>query len=376
MLFVNNSGDFDYVAAPFAHADWNGLTFADLVFPTFLFVLGASSVYSIERRREAGVPLGILAFQVFVRGTVLVLLGWLLALFPFGIVAWIRGEFAGAPGGSLAGWWDNLTRLASHARLTGVLPRIGVVSIGVGWLLLGVRRGESIAAAAAVLLGIHAHLLMGMGLPLDPDDNVQRSVDDALLSGHLYTREETDPEGIVSTLSATATALCGAIAALTLRSPVPDRVKGLRLIAGGAAGVLLGCALAAWIPVNKKLWTPSFALLSAGIAAAALEGSRRLVALAARGGHRIARGFVAAATTFGRNALTAFLASEALAILLIHVRLPRSDGRRETLHSYLYGGMSWIPYETLRSHAFALLFVAAFYALLHAMERRGWYWKA
>lgn len=374
MIFVNNPGDWGHVAAPFAHAEWHGLTPADVVFPFFVFSMGCSAVYSLERRREAGAPIGVLAFQTFVRGSLLVLLGWGLALFPFGAVKWLRGDFDGAAGGSAEGWWDFVSTQLNYLRIPGVLPRLGVVYIVGAWILIGVRRAESIAVAIAALFAIHTHLLFGFGLPLDPDSNVQKSIDDSLLAGHLYTREDTDPEGIVSTLSSIATMLCGALAGLTLRSELAGRTKTLRLLAGGTAGIALGLALSPWIPVNKKLWTPAFALLTAGLAAWSLQAARLLTS-EPLAGRRGVRGAAGALSIFGRNPLAAFLLSGALAILLGQVRIGGSGGPPVSLHAWLYGGLAWIPDLTVRSHAFALLFLGAMFAILAAMDRRGWRWK-
>lgn len=368
MLFVNDPGDWEHVWGPFRHAEWHGCTLADLVFPTFLFVVGLSAVFSIERRRDAGGSLGALAWQAFRRGAILALLGWALALFPFGLVRWLRGDFDRDPEGSIHGWWAHLRTLVEYLRIPGVLPRIGVVSILGAWILLGVRRADSRALVVALLLGLHTHLLLGLGLPLDPDENVQKWVDDSLLAGHLATREDTDPEGIVSTLSALATLLLGALAGMALRAERPSRWKSRTLLAAGAAGVVAGAALSPWIPINKKLWTPSFALLTAGLASAALAG-----AVAAASAPRLARG-LAPLRTLGRNPLAAFLISGALSALLAQVRAPWGDGR-DSAHAFLYRQLSWIGDPTLRSHADAFLFALAIFGILRWFERRGWAWK-
>jgi predicted acyltransferase len=368
MIFVNNPGDWAHVAPPFAHADWHGWTPTDLIFPTFLFALGSSAVYSVERRRAAGASPGNLGFHAAARGAILVALGWALALFPFGLVKLLQGDFAHDPSGALHGWWTHLAQQFRYLRIPGVLPRIGVVATLTAWILIEVRRPAALFVVIALLLGFHGYLLAGRGFPLTPEDNIQKLVDDSFLAGHLYTREDTDPEGIVSTLSALATALLGALAGMALRAPRPPARRAGLLVAAGILGITAGLALDAAIPINKKLWTPSFAVLTAGFASAFLG----LAAYATEvRGWRRPLGWCLA---LGRNPLFAFVLSTAVAILLARIRIGHG-AEAVSLQGLLYRQLSWIGDPTLRSHIYAAAFLVAILGAAGALSRRGWYWK-
>jgi predicted acyltransferase len=347
MLFVNNPGDWGHLMRPFDHAKWHGWTPTDLIFPFFLFIVGTAGVFSLDKRRASGASTGMLARHTFVRGMTIVLVGWGMAWYPFTL--------------------DRLSRL----RIPGVLPRIGIVFIlGTGIILLiRRRRVEMILLAIALLLGFHNLLLTGLGFDLTLEGNIQRFVDLALLKGHLW-KKEWDPEGIVSTLSATATMLTGTLAGLWLRSDrtVREKVTGLALsgIAIAAGGALWGLAL----PINKNLWTPSYVLLTSGLAAVSLG-----IALALADITRWVRppGFF---FTFGMNPLVAFVLSGLGAKTLGLVKWTNESGKLISLQTFLFRstfGRLEDPY--LASHLYAAAIVLFWYGVLKVFERRGWYWK-
>lgn len=347
MILVNNPGDWGHLWWPLDHAEWHGWTPTDLIFPFFLFIVGTSAVLSTEKRLARGATRGALARHALVRGGTIVLVGWLMAWYPFG--------------------WDRL----AHLRLPGVLPRIGV-TYALGTLLLlsfGSRRAFRAAVAVLVLVLVHTGLLLGTGHALTREDNVQRAVDLAVLGGHLW-KKDWDPEGIVSTLTALATFLTGALAGLLLVSakPLKERIRLLALT--GAAAAIAGQLLHPLLPVNKNLWTGSYVLLTSGLACVAL--ALCLLATDVKGWTRGTGFFV----TFGRNPLLVFVLSGLLAKTLGLIRLTAESGKAVPLHRVLFhGGFSWIANPALRSHAFALATIAFWWAVLKLCEKRGWYWK-
>jgi predicted acyltransferase len=347
MIFVNNPGDWGHLYAPFGHAAWHGWTVTDLIFPFFLFIVGVAGVLSLRKRTAQGASRPALYRHVLVRGLTIVLVGWALAWFPF-----------------------TLERL-SHLRIPGVLPRIGLVfALGTCLVLAaGKRVAPVVAGAVAALLLLHTWLLVGTGFDLSREGNVQRAVDLALLKGHLW-KKDWDPEGIVSTLTATATMLTGTLAGLVLTGARERRGRIVTaLLLGGLACVAAGQVWSHTLPINKNLWTGSYVLLSSGLAAAALALSILLVDVMG-----VRRPF-AFFLPFGRNPLLAFVLSGLLAKVLGLVKLPVPAGKA-SLHAVLYSkGFSFIPEPTLRSHAFALTIVLLGWAVLKACDRRGWYWK-
>jgi len=345
MVFVNDPGDWSHVLAPFDHAEWNGFTPTDAIFPFFLFISGTAGALSLARRAEQAGSTGSLARRALARGAAIVLIGWALAWLPFTL--------------------ERLHRL----RIPGVLPRIGVVfALGTLLVLAAKRSAGRIALAAALLLAVHSFLLTGTGFGLTRGDNVQRAVDLALLKGHLW-KPDWDPEGIVSTLSSIATFLTGTLAGLWILRTPERRRRDLGLAAAGAACALAGVALAPLLPVNKNLWTASYVLLSSGLAALLLAIA---FVLEERGGAAHAGFFL----TFGRNPLLAFVASGLLAKTLLLVKVAGPDGKKVSLWTRSFrAGFSWVPDRFAASHLFALAFVLVVYAIVRAFERRGIYWK-
>ena len=362
MIFVNNPGDWGHLYWPFDHAEWHGWTPTDLIFPFFLFIVGTAGVLSLEKRSATGATSSELARHALTRGMTIVLVGWLMAWYPF-----------------------TAGRLA-HLRIPGVLPRIGLVyALGTLVVLLS-RRGSpparsasapagrlavSVAAvlfAVAVLLLLHTLLLGWPGFDLTREGNIQRAVDLALLKGHTW-KKDWDPEGFVSTLTAIATMLTGTLAGLVLRSGKSTREKVRRLLAWGAAGFLAGEVWSLVLPINKNLWTGSYVLLTSGQAAISLGLSIFFIDVK---GVRRPFGFFLA---YGRNPLLVFVLSGLLAKTFGLVKWAEEGGGKVSLHGFLYRGFSWISDPTLASHAWALATVLFWWGVMKLFDRRGWYWK-
>ena len=348
MIFVNNPGDWGHVLPPFGHAEWHGCTPTDLIFPFFLFIVGVAAVLSLDRRGSQGASRAELSRHAVRRGLTIVVIGWLLAAYPF--------------------TWHRI----AHLRIPGVLPRIGLVfAIGAPLLIAsGKRRALGAALAAAALMGVHAFLLLGTGFDLTKEGNVQTAVDLALLKGHLW-KPAWDPEGIVSTLSAVATMLTGSLAAILLSSARPLKTRLVALAAGGLAGVGAGLAIeAAGLPVNKGLWTPSYVFFTSGWACLSIAAAVVLVDVWGL------RKPLAPFVTFGTNPLLGFVLSGFLAKNLSLVAWTSSSGKKVSLHAFLYEkGFGWLPSPFAASHAYALAMVAVCWAILRYCERRGWFWK-
>ena len=250
MILVNNPGDERTAYWPLKHADWNGWTPTDLVFPFFLFIVGVSMAFSLRSRLERGATRGELIRHVLWRGLILLALGIFLNGFP------------------------NHYQFSS-LRFYGVLQRIAICYVISAIFVLWSGRQTWIAAIVACLVGYW--LLMrfvpvpGFGVPthsiplLDPDRNLAAWLDRKLLLGHLYEGTR-DPEGVLSTIPAVATCLLGALTGEWLRSERNARAKALGLAGFGLAAVAAGKLWNLWFPINKKLWTSSYVLFTAGLA--------------------------------------------------------------------------------------------------------------
>ncbi|MES1243371.1 MAG: DUF5009 domain-containing protein [Acidobacteriota bacterium] len=349
MILVNDAGDWDRTYTPLLHAEWHGWTLTDLVFPFFLFAVGIAIPYAFAGRLErSGGDRGPLHRQIARRTVLLFALGLFLSWFPFYNVDW------------------------PAARIPGVLQRIAVVYLvaALAWLHLGPRSRAVLALAllagywlAMVLIPVPGH---GPG-DLSPDGNLAAWVDHQVLGRHTWRRAPGpgDPEGILSTVPAIASALLGLFAGDWLRSPRAPRVKLRGLLLWGCILTAAGLALHPWFPINKNLWTSTYVLFTGGFA---------LLLLAAiyfwfdmKRHDAWAPPFL----VFGTNAIVAFFGSTLMAKLLYLIRWPDAEGGTVTLQQWLYRHLfaSWLPDYTA-SLAWALAFVALWWCLTSLLYRR------
>ena len=349
MLLVNNPGTWDAIYPPLAHAAWHGWTPTDLIFPFFIFVVGITTHLSLAAREHRGDSDRAVTIQILRRGGLIVLFGLLLQAFPFFPV-------------------ERITEL----RFPGVLQRIGVCYVTAALLSRDRRTGTLAATAALLLLAYWALQALvappGVAAPtLDvPADTLSAWIDRLVFGNHLWKQSRTwDPEGLLSTLPALGTCLLGVLAGrwLAARTALADRLNGL--FAAGTLGATAGLMWSWVLPINKNLWTSSYALFTAGLACLALATCAWLIDI--RGWIRWARPFV----TYGRNPMVAFIGSGLMARVMGMVHLTR-EGESVTLQQAIYRSLfaSWLEPQNA-SLAYALLFVLVWYGLLRLLERRG-----
>jgi predicted acyltransferase len=347
MVIVNNPGDWGTVYWPLLHAEWHGWTPTDLIFPFFLFIVGAAI--------PLGSRQGHFWARVLRRTAIILIVGWLLAAFPY-------------------------FRL-STLRIPGVLPRIALCYLAAASVvrLAGedtrrVRR-VSVLGVAVLLLGYWFLMARvappgGVAGDLSPAGNLGAWLDRTLLGGHLW-RQDWDPEGLLSTAPAIATTLLGVLAGVFLREATSPRHVVRRLAGWGLAGVLAGLAWHVVFPINKALWTSSYVLFTGGAAAAALAACYAWVD-AAPTDHVRRRSEPLVA--LGRNALLLFAASALVAKTLLYLHWPDPS---QPLGSWLYAAVfAPIAPPKVASLTFALAHLAILWAILWELHRRKWYWTA
>jgi predicted acyltransferase len=351
MILVNNAGDGNASYIQLRHSPWNGCTIADLVFPMFLFIVGASIAIVIPRRLANGVSHCEIVLQVVRRAALIALVGLLLNALP-------------------------LFQLAT-LRYYGVLQRIAICYlIAILVFLYGSWRG--CAAAALVLLGGYWLMLRyapvpGFGVPtldmplLDRHANLAAWLDRELVpAAHLYHGTDYDPEGLLSTMPAVATTLFGVLSFVWLRANKSVQTRVIGLAATGA--LLLGGGLL-WshsFPFNKRLWTSSFVLFNGGLDAM-LAASLYLWIDGTAEMPRWLRKGLWPWLAFGSNALTAYVLSEVLAIVLGAVRLPSGITLQRWLFLLLPQGMVSPPFVSL---VYSVLFVAVCFVPIMLLYRR------
>jgi len=335
MLLVNNPGDWGHVYAPLLHAPWHGCTPTDLVFPFFLFIVGVSTALGIVPRVEGGAVPGPLCAAIVQRG---------LRIFVMGVVL------------SALAWW-LLNR--PEFRLLGVLQRIGLCFIVVGFVAVQLRARGQWLLLILLLAGYGALLQLGGGT-LEKVGSLAQRIDTAVLGRHAYewnaqTGIAFDPEGLLSTLGALATTVFGLLCGGLLRRDQPRA-----LLLTGVAAALVGWWWHTWLPLNKALWTPSFVLWTGGLAAVALAAAH--VWVDRLGQHALGR-------AFGLNAITAYAGAWVCTVLLA------KTGWMTWLYPTVFGLVGAKLGPQAQSLAFALAFVAVWALIVWVLDKRRWYWK-
>jgi len=344
MILVSTPGSWEAVYPPLDHAAWNGWTPTDLVFPFFLFAMGAAVPFALERRRLAARPVRV---HVVRRGLVLFGIGLLLnAIKAMPPLAW------------------------STFRIPGVLQRIALVYVAVALLTEHTSRRTQAIVAAAALAGYWAVMMLvpvpgvGAGV-LTPDGNLASYIDRRLLPGHLAFGA-WDPEGLLSTVPSIATALVGVFAGAWLLRGGSQPDGSLSLCVAGAAASVAGLVWGRVFPINKNLWTSSFALFTAGMAAQLMAVFHWLLDV------RRWRGWELPFVAFGRNALAAYVLSIGLDSLLTRWTVA-PGGASLKWQLYRAAFASWSERccrpETA-SLAYAAAYVAVWAVILTVMYRR------
>ena len=346
MIVVNTPGDWNHVFPPLLHAEWHGWTPTDTIFPFFLFIVGVAMAFSFGRRRTAG-GRRALFLHTLRRAAVIFLLG--LALNVLSLFAFHR----------------------RFLRIPGVLQRIGLCFLFAAsiYLLFGPR---GLLPAAAILLAAYWALMTFVPVPggeagrLDLPGNLASWVDRAVLGEHTWKHDPGwDPEGPLSTVPAVATTLLGVAAGELLRAARPLAWRLAALMAGGAIALSLGLLWGIAFPINKSLWTSSYALFMSGLAAVALALCVWIVDV--RGWRTWSRPFV----WLGRNALAIFVLSTLVTILSLWVKIPGPDGKPRSLYGTIYRTVfERFADERIGSLLFALVFLGVWLAVAYALHRR------
>jgi predicted acyltransferase len=356
MILVNNNGNEAQAYWPLKHAAWNGFTPTDLVFPTFLFLVGISTVYSTAARLAQGATRPSLFLHVLRRSIILYLLGLVVNSFPY----------------------FHLHTM----RFYGVLPRIAICYLIIASLYLispGWRSKATLAIAALAGYWILMRFVPvpGYGVPthaiplLDRDANLTAWLDRQIFSAsHLYERTR-DPEGLLSTIPALATALLGLLTGIWLRTQRTLRARAAGIATAGLTGVLLGALWNLSFPINKKLWTSSYVLFAGSFSLLLLALCLLIVDLREKSptnsGDSHSR-FLRPFLVFGTNAIAAYVFSELLQSTLSSIH-PHPG---INLQQLLYRSITHIvPNQPFASLLYSIGFVAVCWIPVSVLYRRS-----
>jgi predicted acyltransferase len=380
MILVNDPGDWGHTYEQLDHAKWNGWTLTDLVFPSFLFLVGSSIILSLSGRIARGDSRRDLGLHIVRRSITIFVLAMALNLIPY----------------------FHFT----HLRLYGVLSRIALCYLCAGLICLMTQRARNLIAIAAALL-IGYWILMrfvpvpGFGVPvrdfplLDPYRNLVAWVDRGVVgflqrtihTGVLYEGTR-DPEGLLSTIPAVATTLLGSVAALWLRLvgpakegrfPISKTQCATGLFLAGVVGIAAGLLWNIWFPINKNLWTSSYVLFAAGCSLVGLALCYWLIDIQSFHVTKVGRVLTWPWLVFGSNAIVAFTVSYLLVKLLIFITFPSilgPNGKPLTAWGWIYANLFARGNSTnLTSLAFAICFVLACFIPNWILWRKGMFVK-
>jgi len=347
MLIVNNMGDYSKAYAPLRHAAWHGWTPTDLIFPFFVFILGAAIPLSQGRGIAEGAARKALLLKILRRSLIIFALGFLIHLIP---------DFSFAT-----------------VRIPGVLQRIALCYLFAALIHLYCPRWAWYSTGIA-LLALHSALLLFVPVPgfgagvLNPQGNLARYLDSTLLGAHTYEHAIVhgfDPEGILGTLTAVASAIIGMLAGERLVSREREAKKSADLLLGGIICLAAGFLLDRFIPINKNLWTASYVLFAGGAACVLLVLFVRLVDV---------KGHTAAVRPFlvlGCNSIAAYFLSSFVAKLLSSIKISTADMTPASLKSVIYNGLfaSWME-AYAASFSYAFMYMLIWLGLMWVMYKK------
>lgn len=346
MIMVNNPGTWSHVYAPLRHAEWNGLTPTDLVFPFFMFIMGISSYMSL---RKYGFHLSKASVWKVLRRTVLIfLIG--LALAWFGL--FLNGIASEATLAEAVFSFDRI-------RILGVLPRLAL-AYGIAAIIALACGGRRLAPVTIGLLVLYAIILIvGNGWEFS-ENNILVIVDRTVLGvAHMYTdyvggvSMKFDPEGLLGTLPSVAHVLIGFMAGKMIMETKDNSARSLMLFILGTCLTFAGFLLAYGMPVNKKIWSPTFVLVTCGLASLLMGLLTYVIDVKERSRWC---GFF---EVFGVNPLALYVLAAILSILSGFIRVPFAEGS-PSVYSWIFQGLI-VPVcgecIYLASLIYALLFV-------------------
>jgi len=332
MIMVNNGAGPTF--HQLQHSKWNGVTLCDLVFPFFLFIMGVSTYLSLKKYNfKIG---GAVSRKIVKRTALLFLIGLL--------INW----FDKAVGGDLFPF-DSL-------RIWGVMQRIAICYCVVSFLALTLDHKYAFPITAAALLVIYSLILVfGNGYAYD-ESNILAVVDRSLIGyEHLYHKSPVDPEGLLSTIPAIAHVMIGFYCGkkMSERGSTNSKVKIFAVI--GIILVVSGLLLQFALPMNKRVWSPSYVLFTCGLASLLQSLLMYVIDI------RKSQSWTMPCLVFGTNPLFLYVFSEFLAIIF------GEYGIKESIHGVISGVVSIPEWASL---TYAVFFLLLNFAIGYVLYKR------
>ena len=337
MILVNNGWGESFEML--RHSKWNGMTPCDLVFPFFLFIMGISCYLSLVKSEFKPTPLVI---RRIVKRTVL--------LFAIGL---------------FINWFDHAIEgdllCFGHLRIWAVMQRIALCYGIVSLFALFCNHKYTLPVMAILLAVYSLILLLGNGYAEDANTNVLARVDLRLFGyEHIYHKSPVDPEGLVGTISSVAHVLLGLYCGMLIRKRETVEQKVIALFVVGAVCVIGGYLLSYGLPLNKRIWSPSYVLMTCGLASLLQALLMYVIDIQKKSG------WITFFHVFGVNALALYVSSELLAILLKNIEV--SEMVYNGIHAVI-APLKWA------SFAYSVYFVLLNFAIGYVLYRKKIYIK-
>jgi predicted acyltransferase len=355
MIIVNTPGSETDSFSQLQHSVWHGFTPTDLVFPSFLFAVGNALSFAMRKFETMGQ--GAVVWKILKRTMIIFLIGYLIYWFPFFHV------------GDNGHWVLNPI---SHTRILGVLERIALCYGAASLLIYYCSTRTVVVVSVLLLLGYWVLLLLfpvAGGDPFGMTTNAGQRLDLLVLGEpHLYHGGENggvafDPEGILGTLPAIVNVIVGYFTGVFV-SKHGKTYEGLtKLLLWGCGFLALAWFWNLVFPINKKIWTSSYVMLTVGIDIVLL--SFLIYFLEFRGKVKWTPFFA----VFGKNPLFIYIVSELLIVILFVIPVGQDGNLAE---SSARGIMSIVP-GAFGSLLFALLYMMICWTVGRILDKKKIY---
>ncbi len=407
MVMVNNPGSWSHMYAPLRHAPWDGWTPTDFVFPFFLFIVGVAMTFSFDRRMQAGADRLRLIAHAFRRSLILILLGFSIGAFSGGkwwnmtsyamIIAGLYFVYSSEPLLSLGRTQrEKLNKLTGWAlliagvivfiaslgqfgdqRIPGVLQRIAWCYFGVS-IIMVLTTWKGRLLWTLVILNAYWIVMQYFDAPADYEmtnrdapegvpfaGTLNDWVDTRIFGDNLY-RRRPDPEGLLSTFPAMATVLLGTLTGTWLKTAWDRRDKVIGMACMGGVLIIAGLCMDLYFPINKKIWSSSFVVFTAGWAMSILAVCYYFIDV--KMWKRWSLPFV----VFGTNAILLFWAATIMALTMSRYIRFTVDEETIALRTWLYRNIYTANIETpeLASLMWALSYLVLWCLLLYPFYRK------
>lgn len=361
MIMVNNPGSWGYVYAPLRHAEWNGLTPTDLVFPFFMFIMGISCYASLCKFNFR--PTKQVIVKILKRTFLIFCIGLFLAWLGLSVATFYQLKGADLP------FFDHLILSGTnfeHLRILGVMQRLALCYGAASMIVISIKHRYIPYIISIGLVSYFLILVFGNGFQPD-ESNVLGIVDRYILGEkHMYIEHGVEPEGILSTIPSVCHVLIGFLCGKMLITIKDNKDRMLNLFLCGTVLMFFGFLLSYGCPINKKIWSPTFVLTTCGLGALLLS---LLIWIIDVKGYKSWSLFF---QSFGINPLAIYVFAGIISVLVDSIPLDSSGvGMKGCLYTILASNMD--PY--MASFLLALVFIVACWILSHFLYRKKIYIK-